>query len=649
MHLFKLKTPTLAWILSVVAVSLHLGIGFCVHFTAGRGMLGSFWQYSMMVYWPAFGLIQILGSITRGSSSAAIIMMIIAALFQWWLIFRVGIWLVRLYFRKPPIAKVAKIGIPVAVLMIAVIFYKVAMNGGLFTGMSGFERALTFGDLATVEKELKANPSLANKKIRYGDTPLNIAIRSQHPKEAIELVLKYGADINATGWPFDTTPLQAAAWSGNTEVVKALLAHKPDVNALHKDKENTPSGYVWRDTDETALSYAFTADNKEIFNLLLAAGADINRGRSVLAECMVNGGRDSWAEFLLSKGADPNRKGTDADRFVPIIQAVLNGNTNYVAALLKYHVDLNTRYINGADNFSPLELALDEGHLDVALLIAQANLQIRTNSTSLAASLGETELLRSLLMTHPASVGETVELGFTPLHWAAVSGQKDSAELLLAHGADVEAKDVVGYHPLAWAAYAGHLDLVQLLAARQAEKEQSAKYLNVPLVLAVQQGHLEVAQYLLKQGADANAENSFGRFHHDRPLPLAVSVDSSEMAELLLTNGADVNFISGGHESVFHLWAYGHSNLKIADLLLAHHADLNATNQEGETPLHLLVRDAVFHGEKKTAIDWLVNHGANLGVRDIHGKTPLDLLTPRHGGLRRQDIADLLQNQRNRK
>ena len=187
----------------------------------------------------------------------------------------------------------------------------------------------------------------------------------------------------------------------------AIVAHHPDVNALHKDKENTPHGYVWRDTDETALSYAFTADNKEIFNLLLAAGADINRGRSVLAECMAYGGRDSWAEFLLSKGADPNRNGTDADRFVPIIQAVLNGNTNYVAALLKYHVDLNVRYVNGADNFSPLELALDEGHLDIALLIAQATLQTHTNSVSLAACQGDLESLRALPVNNPVSVSET--------------------------------------------------------------------------------------------------------------------------------------------------------------------------------------------------------------------------------------------------
>jgi len=64
------------------------------------------------------------------------------------------------------------------------------------------------------------------------------------------------------------------------------------------------------DTDETAISYAFSADNKEIFKLILDAGADINRGRSALAECMKYGGdgRDSWPEFLLTNGADPNRQ-----------------------------------------------------------------------------------------------------------------------------------------------------------------------------------------------------------------------------------------------------------------------------------------------------------------------------------------------------
>ena len=348
MRLFNLKTSRLALVFSVITLVVHLGIGYLLAGVIKNSMLAEIWQRSLKVYWPAMDLVQIFGRAMNGSPLGGIVLMIAAALFEWLVIFCAVIWLARLYFRKPPISNASKISIAFGVLVVAVCFYK-ASPEALGDPRSPLEQAISQGDAQGFEKILKSNLSLANKKVWANNTPLNAAIGYQHPKEFIDLLVKYGADINARGEPFDTTPLQHAAWSGKTEAIKALLAHHPDVNASNDDSKNgTGDG-------STALNFAFTADNKEIFDLLLAAGADINHGRAVLAECMVCGGRDSWAEFLLSRGANPNRLGPKGDRFVPIIQAILAGNTNYVAALLKYHVDLNTRYVNGAADFSPSE------------------------------------------------------------------------------------------------------------------------------------------------------------------------------------------------------------------------------------------------------------------------------------------------------
>ena len=479
---------------------------------------------------------------------------------------------------------------------------------------------------------MKADPPLANKRIRNTDTPLNLAVRCQRPKEAIDLLVKYGANINTPGWPFDTTPLQSAAWSGKTDAVKALLAHKPDVNAMHGDDGST------------ALNYALVADNKEIFSLLLAAGADINRGRSALAECMIyaESARPDWTEFLLSHGADPNRKGTSADRFPPLIQAVLSGSTNRVAALLRYHADQSVMYENGADHFTPLALALDEGHLDVVLVIGRANLQARTNSASLAAYQGASKSLRALLAAAPNAVSEWDELGFTPLHWAAVEGQRDSVELLLATGADPLATDKIGYHPLEWAAHAGHLDLVQLLVSKTVDQEQHGKRLILPMALAVKRGNLNVAQFLLTTGADANAEYSIGRYH-STPLQTAVLDQSSAMIELLLSHGADVPPTAAREGTLLHLWVYGGGAPRIADLLLSRHMDVNANDGQGETPLHLAVR----YGQKP-AVEWLLKHGADAKAKNLRGQTPVELLKVRRGVIRHKDIADLLQSGGNR-
>src|ERR1019366_259875 len=75
----------------------------------------------------------------------------------------------------------------------------------LFQGhWSPLERSISTGDHQGLERILKADPSLANKRIRNTDTPLNLAMRCQHPKETIDLLVKFGADVNAPGWPFDT-------------------------------------------------------------------------------------------------------------------------------------------------------------------------------------------------------------------------------------------------------------------------------------------------------------------------------------------------------------------------------------------------------------------------------------------------------------
>jgi ankyrin repeat protein len=264
--------------------------------------------------------------------------------------------------------------------------------------MSSFEQAIAYGDLPTLEKELKSKPSLATKRLRDSDFPLNRAVHSAHPKETIELLLKYGADINTKGSFFNTTPLQNAAWQGNTEVVKTLLAHKPEVNAV-----NDSDGV-------TALHFALVADNKEIFNLLLAAGADINRGRSVLTECMVYGGdsRAGWAEFLLSKGADPNRLGPEGDRFARMFQTGKHWDTNDVTTLNPYQM-------------VPLHFwALGDGDPAIADLLRAQN----------------------------ADVNVPDEAGLTPLHLAVDQGQKQAIEWLLKHGANVNARDKHGITPL---------------------------------------------------------------------------------------------------------------------------------------------------------------------------------------------------------
>ncbi len=516
-------------------------------------------------------------------------------------------------------------------------------------GLDPFEEAILFGDLPKMEKYLKANPSLAKKRIRDFDLPLSMAARSQHPKEAIDLLIKYGADINAKGWPFDLPPLLAASWGGQTEAVKALLAHKPDVNATDKD-------------GRTALNYAMTANSKEIAELLLSNGATLTNRYSVLFE--TEGRQPNLTDFVLSKGADPNARDGNGD--TPLMRAALFGDSNRVATLLRFHPDLTLFYNNGNEHFTPLGLAMAYGYPDIALMIGKAALQYHTNTVNFAAAFGPAETLRELLATNSNSVRETNELGFTPLHSAALMGRMDAAEVLLDAGADPGAADWIGFHPLEWAACAGCLPLVESLAAKTGSDHAPGNQLSLPSLVAIEGGHNDVLQFLLDHGTDPDASNPqvcHGRkaldiaaeqgnagalrllldhkatLHGSESLRLAVFGTSAETAELLLNHGASFSDLGPFKEAIFHDWAYGAGDPQIADLLLARHADVNAKDQDGSTPLHWAVRQG-----QKQAVEWLLTHGADVNAKDAAGKTALDFLQGPHGGMRRTEVAALLKS-----
>ena len=76
-----------------------------------------------------------------------------------------------------------------------------------------------------------------------------------------------GTDVVAKGGWKEGTPLHYAAWEGHKEIAELLIAKGADVNA--KDKNSA-----------TPLHLAAEYDHKEIAELLIANGADVNAKRS---------------------------------------------------------------------------------------------------------------------------------------------------------------------------------------------------------------------------------------------------------------------------------------------------------------------------------------------------------------------------------
>jgi hemoglobin len=152
------------------------------------------------------------------------------------------------------------------------------------------------------ERELLADPALANTRNRYGRTLLHDAA-AQGNLRMVELLLRLGADPNV-GLPGGRTPLYCVANEcqvpGAGRIVRALVRAGAQVNA--------PSGAKRC----TALHLAARRGNTEIAEALVDCGADINArdatGDTPLQRAK-NCRKPDVALLLASHGADARPSG----------------------------------------------------------------------------------------------------------------------------------------------------------------------------------------------------------------------------------------------------------------------------------------------------------------------------------------------------
>lgn len=121
-------------------------------------------------------------------------------------------------------------------------------------------------------------------------------------------------------------------------------------------------------------------------------------------------------------------------------------------------------------------------------------------------------------------------------------------------------------------------------------------------------------------------------------LHIAAYAGQVEVARLLLTRGADIRATSRNAMATTAVhcaitgWQAGR-RAEIVTFLLDHGADLDATNAQGNAPLHLAARDGL-----RETVEVLVRRGANVNIRRNDGATPLrTALKEGHAA-----IADLL-------
>jgi uncharacterized protein len=192
--------------------------------------------------------------------------------------------------------------------------------------------------------------------------------------------------------------------------------------------------------------------------------------------------------------------------------------------------------------------------------------------------------VRSLLAAG-ANVNEKVR-GDYPLNIAAVFGPAEMVSVLLEAGSDIEKPGRDGLHPLHNAVISGRTEIVALLLQRGAEVDAKDRQGRTPLLsfAAIAGSNIDIPRRLLAAGADPAAEETIDQL---RALDFAAISGEFELVKLLLSTGVDVNHRQGGfwgETALMH--AVFHDRRETVRLLIAHGADVNLANKQGQGPMY---------------------------------------------------------------
>lgn len=193
---------------------------------------------------------------------------------------------------------------------------------------------------------------LQNTYKRY---PINVAARYGN-LEIVKVLLSYNADVNIYE-EGGNTPLISAAQNNHLDVIKEILNHQAKINYKN-------------DSDTNALGMAIINNNFDIVFELLKHEADIEMPTQGYTPLMLAGAFDNKEimELLIKNGANINAKTKDGQTALEL--AVLDNKKVAIDVLLKHGVNINELISNGntvlmsaaaTDNFELVKYLINAG------------------------------------------------------------------------------------------------------------------------------------------------------------------------------------------------------------------------------------------------------------------------------------------------
>ena len=434
--------------------------------------------------------------------------------------------------------------------------------------------------------------------------------------------------------------------------MRALLKQRVDVNAPQGD-------------GTTALHWAAHVNDLTIADLLIRAGArgavaNDNGFTPVHLACINRNG--AMVERLLAARADANAASLNGETV--LMTCARAGDARGVKALLVKGARVNAK--ETAHEQTALMWAASQRHPEVTNLLVESGAEVNARSRTYPQTVvGEqTQRFGREELNYTVLRG-----GSTPLLFAARSGDAASARLLIEAGASANDALPEGMSALVLAAHSGHTDTATLLLEKGADPN-SADAGYTAMHAAVLRSDLTLVKALLTRGANPNIRTSKGtpirRDTTDFNLPatligstsylLAARFLEPEIMKALIAGGADATLTmrdgasalmvatgagSGGNSTRRGIAVIDggvvepeSAVLTAVSAALELGGDVNATNQAGDTALHVAAGRGL-----NTVVQLLADRGAQVNAKNKRGLTPLAALMPGNAGPRRRGAA----------
>ena len=331
---------------------------------------------------------------------------------------------------------------------------------------------------------------------------------------ALAVLLLAAPGVQAAG---DDLRLIEALQRRDTETADTLLRDGIDVNVRRAD-------------GATALAWAAHWNDLEMAGRLLDAGADPSAANELGVTPLMLAATNRSAEMaalLLEAGADARAARPNGE--TALMHAARSGAAGVARELVAHGADVNAVTSRG---FSPLMFAAAEGHAAVAGVLVETGAELAARTEAI-------ESRRRGYRRSAANDGNPRRL------------RENQALLIsqLQQDGDLEPRRPQGgFTPLLYAAMSGDLDTVRILVSAGADVNETAADKTTPLIVTLQRGIEEglwrleggrnqhVAAYLLDRGADPNlSEAGYTALH------VASATGQYDAAEALLEHGADPN------------------------------------------------------------------------------------------------------------